>query len=121
MVIFLFIKSLKIKYMTENSMKSKVRAKIIEIQYLALLCEEIGYYCFTNYSPHVNQFEVRLHSVEKSYTKGEIRTEFYVKGNEYSIEKCNNVIYQLKSLLKKKTVDYSKLYKEERIEIDYVF
>lgn len=107
--------------MTENNVKSKVRAKITEIIYLAMLCEEIGYYCFINYQAHVNKFEVRLHDNHEKWDDKPITTEFYIKGSDYELNKCNNVIYQLKSILRKNKVDYNKLYEIERIEIDYVF
>jgi len=102
-------------------LKSKIRAKITEITYLAMLCEEIGFYCFVSFQAHVNQFSVKLHSVKKSYVKGEISTRFYLSDERYALEQCNSILYQLKSLLKKNKVDYSKLYEQERIEIDYVF
>lgn len=99
----------------------KIRSKICEIQYLAMLCKEQNYHCFTEFSAHVNMFNIRLYNGKWTSDKGSIRAEFSVTDSEYALGKADSVIYQLKSILKKEKIDYSELMEIERIEIDYRF
>lgn len=99
----------------------KIRSKICEIQYLAMLCNECSFHCFTRFSPHVNRFNVDLHNGKWNKDNECIITEFVVEDTKHSIEKADSVIYQLKSILKKNEIDYSQLIEVERIEIDYRF
>lgn len=99
----------------------KIRAKICEIQFLAMLCQEVGFDCFTRYHAHVNKFEVSLNFGKWSRDSQKTDTEFHVNDSKFSLEKSDSVIYQLKSILKKGNIDYSELIQVERIEIDYIF
>jgi len=113
----------------ENSNKSKpllctvnkVRAKVLEIQYLAMICETIGFHCFTEFMPHCNQFKIQLYDGRWSVGREAIETEFYIDNEEKSIDKANSVIYQLKSIIKKRKFNYEALVQVENVSYSYRF
>lgn len=99
----------------------KIRSKILEITYLAMLCETIGFHCFVSYSPHVNQCNIMLHDGKWKSRGKSINTEFYLNDDKKTLSKADRVIYQLKSILKKNKINYEQLMQVERIEYDYTF
>jgi hypothetical protein len=99
----------------------KIRSKILEIQYLAMICETIGFHCFTEFMPHCNQFKVQLYDGKWKTGRESIDTEFYIDNEERSLDKANNVIFQLKSIIKKSKIDYEQLMQIENVSYSYRF
>ena len=100
---------------------NKVRSKILEIQYLSMICQTIGFDCFTEFMPHCNQFKVQLYDGKWAVGREAIETYFYIDNEEKSIDKANNVIYQLKSIIKKSKIDYEQLMQIENVSYSYRF
>jgi hypothetical protein len=99
----------------------KIHKKILEIQYLAIICKLSQYDCFTQYNAHVNTFDVRLYNGSWNRDSQSIDTSFKIDNSKHSLEKADSVIYQLKSIIKKKGIDYENLLQEERISYHYRF
>lgn len=89
----------------------KIRSKICEIQFLSMLCQELGFDCFTRYHANVNSFEISLNFGKWSRDSKKADTEFYIDDSGACLEKADAIIYQLKSILKKGNIDYSELLK----------
>ena len=100
---------------------NKVRAKVLEIQYLAMICETLGFHCFTEFMPHCNLFKIQLYDGKWSVGREAIETEFYVDNKEKSIDRANEVIYQLKSIIKKNKINYEELMQVENVSYSYRF
>lgn len=99
----------------------KVRSKVLEIQYLSMICETIGFDCFTEFMPQVNKFKVQLYDGKWSVGREAIETEFYIDNEEKSLDKANSVIYQLKSIIKKQKINYEELMHVENVYYTYRF
>lgn len=99
----------------------KIRSKVVEIQYLAMICETIGFHCFTEFIPHCNLFKINLYDGEWKVGRESIEAEFYIDNEEKTIEKANSVIYQLKHIIKKSKINYEKLIQVENISYNYHF
>jgi hypothetical protein len=99
----------------------KIRSKILEIQYLSMICETIGFHCFTEFLPHCNLFKIQLYDGEWKVGREAIETEFYIDNKQKSIDKANNVIYQLKTIIKKQKINYEELMQVENVSYAYRF
>ena len=87
----------------------KIKLKVLEIQYLAVLCEEHGQHCFANYSPHVPVFNVSIH--KGKWTKDHdpyetLDTTIYFEERQEYLDLAEQVVTQLGYFLATKGVRY---------------
>lgn len=99
----------------------KIRSKINEIMFLSILLKDINFDCFVSFEAHINQISIRLFDGLWKSSKEPISIDFGISDHKTSLDKADRVIWQLKSILKKHSIDYSTLIQIERIEIDYTF
>jgi len=97
----------------------KIKSKILEIQFLAMQCTELGHHCFTNYAGHINKFSIDLHEGEWESNSEPLTQDFKVEDSEESLEKAHRIIYQLRFFLRKKKINYERLIQIERVSYDY--
>lgn len=97
-----------------NDKIKELRQKIVEIMYLSMICEKMGYHCFIEYSPHVSKVRFQLYygewidGLEPDET--EIELDCPEEEIESEIEKVNKVGDELKTTLENLGIDYLSLY-----------
>ena len=79
-------------------MKYKIRAKILEITNLAILCEEIDFHVFTRFAGHVNLFETRLYDGKWESDKDFIDINFYLTDSD-ALYQCDDIISRLTKII----------------------
>jgi hypothetical protein len=99
----------------------KIKSKILEIQFLAMQCTELGQDCFTQYSAHVNMFSIDLHDGKWSFQSKPIAQEFSVDDSKKSLEKADRILYQLRRVVRKKGIDLERLIQIEEVSFKYRF
>jgi len=82
----------------EEKTMSETDVKIHKILDLCLRLKAVGVDCFFNYSPHIQQIEIRNYYGEWNETNGPDELRCYIDG-EYTPNTLDDIIFELSQVL----------------------